>query len=132
METGIKGRADFEVTPADSAKAFRSGSLDVLATPVMIASAEETCADLVQPLLEPGMGTVGTMVNIRHLAPTPIGMRYHCECELIEAEGRRLLFSVVLFDEREKIAEGTHERFIINEARFFAKAQNKICRETEK
>ena len=91
----------------------------------MIGSAEETCADLVQPLLGSGMGTVGTMVNVRHLAPTPIGMRYYCECELTALEGRVLTFRVELFDEREKIAEGTHERVIINEERFFSKTQNK-------
>ena len=128
METlhpGLKGRSEFIVKPEYSAKAFRSGSLEVLATPVMIASAEETCADLVQPLLEPGIGTVGTLVNIRHLAPTPVGMRFHCECELTAVEGRVLTFHVVLFDEREKIAEGTHERVIINEERFFNKTQNK-------
>ena len=122
---GLKGSSDFSVKETDSAKAFRSGSLDVLATPVMIASAEETCADLVQPLLDAGMGTVGTMVNIRHLAPTPIGMGYRCESELIAVDGRVLTFRVVLFDEREKIAEGTHERVIISEDRFFSKAQNK-------
>ena len=128
METlypGLKGRSDFIVKPEDSAKTFRSGSLEVLATPMMIASAEETCADLVQPLLETGIGTVGTLVNIRHLAPTPIGMRYHCECELTGVEGRVLTFHVVLFDEREKIAEGMHERVIISEERFFNKTQNK-------
>ena len=76
IKTGLKGYGEFIVKESDSAKAFRSGSLAVLATPVLIASAEETCADLVQPLLDKGMGTVGTRVDIRHLAPTPIGMKY--------------------------------------------------------
>ena len=128
METlhpGLKGSSEFIVKPEYSAKAFRSGSLEVLATSVLIGSAEETCADLVQPLLDPGMGTVGTMVNMRHLAPTPVGMRFHCESELISVEGRVLTFHVVLFDEREKIGEGTHERVIINEEHFFSKTQSK-------
>ncbi len=128
LKTGLKGYGEFIVSASDSAKAFRSGSLDVLATPILIASAEETCADLVQPLLEAGMGTVGTCVNIRHLAPTPIGMKYRCECEITEIDGRKINFHVVLFDETEKIGEGTHERFIINEERFFSKAQNKAAK----
>lgn len=126
LKTGLKGRSDFCVKETDSAKAFRSGSLEVLATPVLIASAEETCADFVQPFLEPGKGTVGTMVNMRHLAPTPIGMKYHCECELTSIDGRVLTFHVILFDEVEKIGEGTHERVIISEERFFNKCQSKL------
>ena len=126
METGLKGHGEFIVRPEDSARVIRSGSLDVLATPVLIASAEQTCADLVQPLLEDGMGTVGTLVNIRHLAPSPVGMKYSCDCELTAVEGRSLRFKVELYDEREKIGEGTHERVIIHEERFFGKAQKKL------
>lgn len=126
LQPGLKGHEEFIVKETDSARAFRSGSLDVLATPVLIASAEETCADLVQPLLEAGMGTVGTQVSIRHLAPTPIGMKYHCDCEITAVEGRVIRFSVLLMDERERIGEGTHERVIINEERFFSKSQRKL------
>ena len=126
LQTGLHGHQDFIVSASDSAKAFRSGSLDVLATPVLIASAEETCADMVQPLLEEGMGTVGTQVNIRHLAPSPIGMKYRCDAEVTAVEGRVIRFNVVLFDEQDKIGEGTHERVIINEERFFAKSQKKL------
>lgn len=126
LQPGLKGHEEFIVKETDSARAFRSGSLDVLATPVLIASAEETCADLVQPLLEAGMGTVGTQVSIRHLAPTPIGMKYHCDCEITAVEGRVICFSVVLMDEQERIGEGTHERVIINEERFFSKSQRKL------
>ncbi len=127
LKTGLKGYGEFTVKETDSARAFRSGSLDVLATPVLIASAEETCADLVQPLLDEGLGTVGTLVNIRHLAPTPIGMKYRCECEIIAVEGRKIRFHVILTDERELIAEGTHERVIISEERFFGKTQKKLA-----
>lgn len=126
IQTGLKGHQEFIVRETDSAKAFRSGSLAVLATPVMIASAEETCADLLQPLLAEGMGTVGTQVNIRHLAPSPIGMKYRCDCEVIAVEGRVIRFHVILTDELEPIGEGTHERVIINEERFFQKSQKKL------
>lgn len=127
IQTGLQGHQEFIVRETDSAKAFRSGSLNVLATPILIASAEETCADLVQPLLDEGMGTVGTRVDIRHLAPTPIGMKYQCRCELTAIEGRVLRFHVVLSDERELIGEGTHERVIINEERFYNKTQKKLA-----
>ena len=128
IQTGLKGSREFTVKESDSAKAFRSGSLDVLATPVMIAYAEETCADLVQQLLDKGIGTVGTRVDICHLAPTPIGMKYRCDCEITAVEGRKITFSIELFDEKEQIAKGSHERFIINEERFFKKTQNKISK----
>ena len=127
LQAGLKGHEDFIVKETDSARAFRSGSLDVLATPVLIASAEETCADLVQPLLEKGMGTVGTAVNIRHLAPSPVGMKYHCDCEITAVEGRVIRFHVKLWDEAEPIGEGTHERVIINEERFLNKSQKKLA-----
>ena len=129
LTKGLKGCEEFIVTERDCAKAFRSGSLEVLATPVLIASAEATCKDLVQPRLEKGMGTVGTMVDIRHLAPSPIGMKYRCECEITEVAGRVIRFSVILTDERERIGEGMHERVIINEERFLRKAQQKLAAE---
>lgn len=127
LKKGLKGYEEFIVTEKDCAMAFRSGSLAVLATPVLIASAEAACKDLVQPLLDEGMSTVGTMVNMRHLAPSPVGMKYHCECEVTGVEGRVIRFFVTLSDEREKIGEGTHERVIINEERFFSKAQGKLA-----
>ena len=129
LRTGLRGHEEFTVRAEDSAKAFRSGSLDVLATPVLIASAEETCADLVQPLLAEGMGTVGTQVSIRHLTPSPIGMKYWCDAEITAVGDRVICFNVVLYDEKEKIGEGTHERVIISEERFFSKAQKKLMRE---
>ena len=129
LTKGSKGCEEFIVTERDCASAFRSGSLAVLATPVLIASAEATCKDLVQPMLEEGMSTVGTMVSIRHLAPSPIGMKYRCECEITEVEGRMIRFSVILTDERERIGEGVHERVIINEERFLKKTQQKLAAE---
>ena len=129
LRIGLRGHAEFTVRAEDSAKAFRSGSLDVPATPVLIAAAEETCADLVQPLLADGMGTVGTQVSIRHLAPSPIGMKYWCDAEVTAVGDRVICFGIVLYDEKDKIGEGTHERVIINEERFFSKAQKKLMRE---
>ena len=125
LEVGITGSLERTVRDEDTASTIGSGSLAVLATPVMIAAAEQACADLVQPLLDEGMSTVGTRLDIRHLAPTPVEMNYRVDCELTAVNGRVLSFNVVINDERERVGEGTHERVIINEERFLKKALGK-------
>ena len=89
-----------------------------LATPSMILWMEITARDAVLPLLEPGQDTVGTHVNVSHLAATPVGMRVIFRATLKEIDRRRLTFAVEAHDEKEKIGEGTHERFIIDVARY--------------
>ena len=126
IEIGLKANDEYIVTKNDTAKFLDSGALEVLATPMLICNAERTCKNLIQPLLDEGMGSVGTLVNIRHLAPTPVGMKYRCECEIIAVEGRMIRFQVTVKDEVETIGEGIHERFIINDKRFTAKAENKL------
>ena len=125
METGIRGRIETVVTQKESAKTLGSGLLDVYATPAMIALMEGCASQSVAPYLDEGCGTVGTAVNIRHLAATPIGMKVYCESILTEVDGRRLLFNVKAYDETGLIGEGTHERFIINSEKFFAKVNAK-------
>ena len=98
----------------------------VLATPWMIGWMERTCRDAVLPLLEPGHDTVGTHVNVYHLAATPMGMTVTFKAEVIGIEGRRVNFKVEAWDEKEKCGEGTHERAIVNIARFAAKMQGKL------
>lgn len=122
LETGIKGNGETVVTEALTARVFGSGELDVYATPAMIALAEETALKSVADRLEPGQGTVGTRVDVAHLAATPLGMKVRCETDLIEIDRRRLTFSVRVFDEVEKIAEGTHERFVIDNEKYLKKA----------
>ncbi len=126
IEKGIKGRLEQTVTPEMSAARVGSGLVDVLATPMMIALVERTCNDSVLPRLEPGQGTVGTLVNVTHCAATPIGMRVWCESELVEVNRRRLVFSVRVYDECGLIGEGTHERFVIDMEKFQAKVQAKV------
>lgn len=92
----------------------------------MIALIEETCWRSVAQQLEEGQGTVGTLLNVKHLAPTPLGMIVKCESELIEVDGRRIVFSVNVYDETGLVGSGTHERFIINESKFQAKANSKL------
>jgi fluoroacetyl-CoA thioesterase len=98
----------------------------VLATPWMIGWMERTCRDAVLPLLEPGHDTVGTHVNVYHLAATPMGMTVTFKAEVTGVEGRRVNFKVEAWDEKEKCGEGTHQRAIVNIARFAAKMQGKL------
>ncbi|WP_194611249.1 thioesterase family protein [Clostridium vitabionis] len=125
MNTGIRGRQETVVTLENCAKTMGSGALEVFATPAMIALIEETCWKSVQPELAEGEGTVGTKLDVAHIASTPVGLRVWCESELTEIDRRRLVFKVEVFDEKTKIGEGTHERFIINNEKFFAKAEAK-------
>ncbi len=87
---------------------------------------EKTAWTSVQPYLEEGAGSVGISMNISHDAPTPLGMKVHCESELIKIEGRKLTFKVEAFDETGSIGKGIHERFIIFSEKFQAKANSKI------
>ena len=125
LEIGIKGSGEAMVTEALTAKAMGSGELPVYATPAMAALIEETAWKSVAPALEPGQGTVGTKLDISHLAATPLGRKVRCETELIEIDRRRLVFSAAVYDEAGKIGEGTHERFIVDNERFLAKADGR-------
>lgn len=128
LNKGIIGKEELIVTEENTAKAVGSGGLEVFATPALIALAEKTAFQSVAEHLEEGQSTVGTHIDIKHIAATPVGMKVTCETELIEVDSenpRRLVFSVSIYDEVEKIAEGTHERFIIYSERFQNKANGK-------
>lgn len=125
LEIGIKGKEETVVSETNSAKTMGSGTLDVFATPAMTALMEKTAWKSVAAHLDEGCGTVGTLLNITHDAPTPFGMKVWCESELTEIDGRRLVFHVTAYDEKGKIGEGRHERFIIQNEKFQAKANKK-------
>ena len=125
LEPGICGEQSVLVTEANTAKTMGSGTLDVFATPALVALAEKTCWQSVAPALEEGSGTVGTKLELEHTAPTPLGMTVTCHSELTAVEGRKLTFRVRLEDEKGPVGGGIHERFIINEAKFAAKAAAK-------
>ncbi len=93
----------------------------VLATPFLIMQLEITARDTAKPHLLDGQDTVGTQVNVSHLAATPIGMTARFRAEIIGVDGRRITFRVEAWDEKEKIAEGTHERAVIDIAKFAAR-----------
>ena len=123
LTIGIKGSAEVLVTADITAREVGSGTVAVLATPMMIALMEKTCLLSVRPFLEEGQDTVGTHVDVSHTAATPVGMTVRCESELIEIDRRRLVFRVTARDDAGIVGEGRHERFVIDTAKFQAKAR---------
>lgn len=125
LKEGIKGTKEQIITEELTAERMGSGTLPVYATPAMIALMENTAYESVSEYLEEGEGTVGTQMNVKHVAATPLGMKVTCETELIKVEGRALTFEVKAYDVCGLIGEGTHERFIIKEEKFLAKTNAK-------
>ena len=125
LEAGIRGEQSVAVTAENTAKTMGSGTLDVFATPALVALAEKTCWMSVAAALDEGCSIVGTRLELEHSAPTPVGMTVTCESELTAVEGRKLMFKVSLHDEKGPVGGGVHERFIINNAKFAAKAEAK-------
>ncbi len=115
---GTKGESTILVTSDVAINFLGQEGARVLSTPHMIGYMERTCRDTVLPLLEPGHDTVGTHVNVSHLAASPMGMPVTFTAEVIAVDGRRIRFRVEARDEKEIIGEGTHERTIINVAKF--------------
>ena len=125
LEIGKSYTIEQVVTPEMTARAIGSGGLEVFGTPFMMAMMEHAAMDCVQPDLPEGKGTVGVDIQSSHLAPTPVGMTVTCRSELVAVEGRKLTFKVTLADEKGPVGGGTHERFVIFEEKFAAKAEAK-------
>lgn len=125
MEIGIKGTATLTVTEADTALAQGSGTLQVLATPALIALMERAAWESIADELEDGQTTVGTAMDMQHTAPTPVGMTVVCESELVAQDRRALTFKLTASDERGPIASATHGRFIVDAEKFQRKADEK-------
>jgi len=122
---GTKGESTLLVTAENAVSFLGVEGARVLGTPFLIGHLEFTARDSVLPFLEEGYDTVGTRVDVRHLAATPIGMRVTFRSELTGVEDRRLSFKVEAFDDKDRIGEGTHERAIINVAKFASRLQAK-------
>ena len=121
IPVGTKGEQKLLVTSEVAISFLGLEGARVLSTPHMIGYMERTCRDTVLPLLDPGHDTVGTHVNVAHMAAAPMGMAVTFSCEVIEVSDRRVQFRVEARDEKVKIGEGTHERAIINVAKFATK-----------
>lgn len=122
---GITGQEALTVTEELSAPHCGSGLVPVLATPAMIALMEKTCLRSVQPHLPEGYGTVGTLVHVTHEHATVMGRRVSCTSKLVEIDRRRLVFEVEAQDEAGIIGRGRHERFIIENTKFLARANGR-------
>ena len=130
IQTGIKGEKRFVVTEDQLASKVGSGLVNVFATPCMIAAIENTAAMSVQPELEEGKTTVGILINVSHVAATPLGMEVRIETELtyISNNGKVMIFDVSCYDEERIIGEGSHQRAIVDRERFESRAQEKIAK----
>jgi len=122
---GSKREEKLIVTEDIAINFLGSDGARVLSTPNMILGLERTSRNLVLPLLDPGYDTLGTHVNVYHLAATPVGMTVRFLSAVTSVDDRRVNFKVEAFDEKEKIAEGTHQRFIVNVARFTERVREK-------
>lgn len=118
IPVGLKGEQKRSVTSDIAINFLALEGARVLATPAMIMLLEMTCRDSIFPLLDPGYDSVGTEVNVRHLAATPLGMDVTIRSEVISVDDRRVKFKVEAFDSNEQIADGTHERYVVNVERF--------------
>jgi predicted thioesterase len=118
IQPGIVEETTFIVTDQHTASQIGSGSLKVLSTPYLITVMEKTCHHLLATRLPEGSSSVGTQVNVRHLAPTPMGSQVRVRVEVTQIEGNRISFSVQAWDQTEKISEGEHLRMVIDVSRF--------------
>jgi predicted thioesterase len=125
LTPGLTGTVEAIVTEADTAARLGSGLVPVLGTPALVGLMEGAAVQSLAGHLPPGRTSVGGRIDVRHLAPTPVGMRVRARAELSKVEGRRLVFHVEAWDEIERIGEATHERFIVGVERFVASAQAK-------
>jgi fluoroacetyl-CoA thioesterase len=125
LTAGATGEATVAVTADTTAERFGNKGAAVFATPLLVALMEQAAIAAIRPYLAAGEGSVGTRVEISHLAATPVGMTVRATAELVEVAGKKLTFAVEAFDDREKVGEGRHERYIIDNAKFLARVAAK-------
>ncbi len=131
IEIGMDASTEIVVGTRDTAHHVGSGKIKVLATPVMVMLLEEAALAAVEKFLPRGYQTVGTQLNISHIAATPVGMRVVAHAEVIDVVERKLTFRVWAEDESERIGEGTHERIIVELERFDKRIRRKAGDETQ-
>jgi fluoroacetyl-CoA thioesterase len=123
---GLRGSISITVGEEHTAPSIGSGKVRVLATPVMINLIEAAALDAVEHLLPAGYQSLGTHLDVRHIAATPVGMRVTATAEVVRVEGRTVDFRVEARDERELIGDGTHQRVVVNVSKFDQRVQRKL------
>lgn len=126
LKPGLRGSSELKVGVEHTAPSIGSGLVPVLATPVMINVIEAAALAAVEHLLPAGHQSLGIHLDVRHFAATPIGMTIRAVAELVGVEGRTLTFRVEARDDREPIGDGSHQRVVVNVARFDARVQKKV------
>jgi fluoroacetyl-CoA thioesterase len=126
IKAGTKGIAELVVGEEHTAPRVGSGKIRVLATPVMINLIEAAALKAAEHLLPPGHQSLGTLLNVQHIAATPVGMKIKAMATVTKIEGRNIFFDVTAEDEKETIGGGTHERVVVNVERFDKRVQRKI------
>jgi fluoroacetyl-CoA thioesterase len=129
IQPGMKGMAELTVGEEHTAPRVGSGKVRVLATPVMINLIEAAALAAAEPLLPPGHQSLGTLLNVKHIAATPVGMKIRATATVTRVEGRNIYFDVSAEDEKEPIGGGTHERVVVNVERFDKRVQRKLSGE---
>lgn len=125
IKPGVVGEYSLTVTENLTASHVGSGSLRVFSTPAMITFMERAAVTAIDPLLPPGYASVGTVVNVRHLAAALIGQMVRARAEVTAVNGRQVDFTVQAWDGNELIGEGTHTRFVIDTERFLSRLAEK-------
>ena len=128
LRPGLTGHADLLVGEEHTAPRIGSGRVRVLATPVMINLMEAAALDAAENLIPAGHQSLGTRLDVRHIAATPVGMRVRATARLVSVEGRTLEFQVEARDEKDLIGDGSHQRLVVNVARFDQRVQAKLVR----
>jgi predicted thioesterase len=128
LKAGLRGEARVVVDKQNTASIWGSGALDVFSTPAMVALMEKASVLTVAPFLPEGCSTVGTRLDVRHIAASPIGAAIRAEAVLAGVDGRKLFFETRAWDDNELIGEGLHERFVIENKKFMEKTEGKLAR----
>lgn len=127
LKPGLAGRAGLLVGEEHTAPRIGSGKVHVLATPVMINLIEAAALEAIERLLPDGCQSLGTHLDVRHIAATPVGMRVSASAEVVRVEGRLVTFRVEARDEKELIGDGTHQRVVVNVEKFDARVRRKLA-----
>jgi fluoroacetyl-CoA thioesterase len=126
IQAGLVGTAELVVGDEHTAPRVGSGHVAVLATPVMINLIEAASLAAIEHLLPEGYQSLGTVLNVRHIAATPVGMKVRARVEVVKVEGRTVFFSAECKDEKELVGDGRLERVVVNVAKFAERVQRKL------